>query len=101
MASFCESMDPVSVLDYRYGTEEMRAVFRANSYLQALLTVETTLAEVQEEKKIIPEGNASKIRRGMPKVKRERVEEKKIFIHLLNKLLSIGGIWQMQGKGGE
>ena len=28
----------------------MRAVFRANSYLQALLTVEATLAEVQEEK---------------------------------------------------
>ena len=68
-------MDPVSVLDYRYGTEKMRAVFRANSYLQALLTVEATLAEVQEEKKIIPEGNANKIRRGMPKVKRERVEE--------------------------
>ena len=68
-------MDPVSVLDYRYGTEEMRAVFRANSYLQALLTVEATLAEVQEEKNIIPEGNAKKIRRGMPKVKRERVEE--------------------------
>ena len=75
MTSFCECMDPVSVLDYRYGTEEMRAVFRANSYLQALLTVETTLAEVQEEKRIIPKGNAKNIRNGMPKVKRERVEE--------------------------
>ena len=75
MTSFCECMDPVSVLDYRYGTEEMRAVFRANSYLQALLTVETTLAEVQEEERIIPEGNAKNIRNGMPKVKRERVEE--------------------------
>ena len=75
MTSFCECMDPVSVLDYRYGTEEMRAVFRANSYLQALLTVETTLAEVQEEMRIIPEGNAKNIRNGMPKVKRERVEE--------------------------
>ena len=75
MTSFCECMDPVSVLDYRYGTEEMRAVFRANSYLQALLTVETTLAEVQEEMRIIPEGNAKNIRNGMLKVKRERVEE--------------------------
>ena len=68
-------MDPVSVLDYRYGTEEMRSVFRANSYLQALLTVETTLAEVQEKRKIIPEGNAKNIRNGMPNVKRERVEQ--------------------------
>ncbi len=75
MTSFYECMDPVSVLDYRYGTEEMRAVFRANSYLQALLTVETTLAEVQEEEGIIPGGNAKNIRNGMPKVKRKRVEE--------------------------
>ena len=47
MGTFCEHMDPVSVLDYRYGTEEMRTVFRANSYLRALLEVEATLAEVQ------------------------------------------------------
>ena len=53
MGSFCEHMDPVSVLDYRYGTEEMRTIFRANSYLHALLEVEATLAEVQEQKNII------------------------------------------------
>ena len=75
MGSFCEHMDPVSVLDYRYGTEEMRMVFRANSYLQALLEVEATLAEVQEEKNIIPKGTSSKIRNGISAVKRERVEE--------------------------
>ena len=75
MGSFCEHMDPVSVLDYRYGTEEMRMVFRANSYLQALLEVEATLAEVQEEKNIIPKGTSSKIRNGISAVKRDRVEE--------------------------
>ena len=75
MGSFCEHMDPVSVLDYRYGTEEMRTIFRANSYLQALLEVEATLAEVQEEKNIIPKGTSSKIRNGISAVKRERVEE--------------------------
>ena len=74
MGSFCEHMDPVSVLDYRYGTEEMRTIFRANSYLQALLEVEATLAEVQEEKNIIPKGTSSKIRNGISAVKRERVE---------------------------
>ena len=75
MGSFCEHMDPVSVLDYRYGTEEMRTIFRANSYLRALLEVEATLAEVQEEKNIITKGTSSKIRNGISAVKRERVEE--------------------------
>ncbi len=68
-------MDPVSVLDYRYGTEGMRTVFRANSYLQALLEVEATLAEVQETKNIIPKGTSKIIRNGISTVKRERVEE--------------------------
>tara|TARA_Y100001968_G_scaffold317101_1_gene345696 strand:- start:42 stop:1370 length:1329 start_codon:yes stop_codon:yes gene_type:complete len=68
-------MDPVSVLDYRYGTEKMRSVFRANSYLKFLLEVEATLAEVQEEMGIIPKGAGSAIRNGLKKVKRERVEE--------------------------
>ncbi len=68
-------MDPVSVLDYRYGTEPMRAVFRANSYLQYLLEVEVTLAEVQESKSIIPKGISKNIRNGVKLVKRKRVEE--------------------------
>ncbi len=68
-------MDPVSVLDYRYGTEPMRAVFRANSYLQYLLEVEATLAEVQESKSIIPKGISKNIRNGVKLVKRKRVEE--------------------------
>ena len=68
-------MDPVSVLDYRYGTEKMRSVFRANSYLKFLLEVEATLAEVQEEMDIIPKGAGSAIRDGLKSVKRERVEE--------------------------
>ena len=73
--AFCESMDPASVLDYRYGTEPMRTVFRANSYLQYLLEVEATLAEVQEAKQIIPKGTSKNIREGIKLVKRERVEE--------------------------
>ena len=68
-------MDPVSVLDYRYGTEKMRSIFRANSYLRFLLEVEATLAEVQEEMAIIPKGAGSAIRNGLKDVKRERVEE--------------------------
>ena len=68
-------MDPVSVLDYRYGTEPMRTVFRANSYLNYLLEVEATLAEVQESKQIIPKGISKAIREGVKLVKRERVEE--------------------------
>tara|TARA_B100000579_G_scaffold94105_1_gene74361 strand:- start:233 stop:1570 length:1338 start_codon:yes stop_codon:yes gene_type:complete len=68
-------MDPVSVLDYRYGTEEMRNVFRANSYLNFLLKVEATLAEAQSEIGIVPKEAASEIKKGIKLVKRERVEE--------------------------
>ena len=68
-------MDPVSVLDYRYGTEEMRNVFRANSYLNYLLKVEATLAEAQAEIGIVPKEAALEIRKGIKLVKRERVEE--------------------------
>ena len=68
-------MDPVSVLDYRYGTEEMRDVFRANSYLNFLLEVEATLAEAQADIGIVPKKAAADIRKGIPLVKRERVEE--------------------------
>ena len=53
----------------------MRSVFRANSYLNFLLEVEATLAEVQEEMGIIPKGAGSAIRNGLKDVKRERVEE--------------------------
>ncbi len=75
MGSFCEHMDPVSVLDYRYGTEEMRNIFRADSYLRFLLEVEGTLAEVQEEMEIIPKGTSDAIKKGFKAVKRKRVEE--------------------------
>ena len=68
-------MDPVSVLDYRYGTEEMRDVFRANSYLNLLLEVEATLAEAQADVGIVPKEAAAEIRKGIPLVERERVEE--------------------------
>ena len=68
-------MDPVSVLDYRYGTEEMRDVFRVNSYLNFLLEIEATLAEAQAEIGIVPIEAAAEIRKGIPLVKRERVEE--------------------------
>ena len=68
-------MDPVSVLDYRYGTEEMRDVFRANSYLNFLLEVEATLADAQADVGIVPKEAATQIRSGIPLVKRDRVEE--------------------------
>ena len=55
-------MDPVSVLDYRYGTEEMRNIFRANSYLNYLLKVEATLAEAQSEIGIVPKKAAAEMR---------------------------------------
>ena len=68
-------MDPVSVLDYRYGTDEMRNVFRANSYLNFLLKVEATLAEAQADIGIVPKEAALEIKKGIKLVKRERVEE--------------------------
>ena len=68
-------MDPVSVLDYRYGTEEMRNIFRANSYLNFLLKVEATLAEAQSEIGIVPKEAAAEIKKGISLVKRDRVEE--------------------------
>ena len=68
-------MDPVSVLDYRYGTEEMRDVFRANSYLNFLLEVEATLAEAQAEIGIVPKDAAVQIRNGIPLVKRRELRK--------------------------
>ena len=73
MGTFCEYMNPVSVLDYRYGTEEMRNIFRADSYLGFLLDVEATLAEVQEAKKIIPKNTSKNIRNAISLVKRDRI----------------------------
>ena len=67
-------MNPVSVLDYRYGTEEMRNIFRADSYLEFLLEIEATLAEVQESKGIIPKKTSQYIRKGTTSVSRKRVE---------------------------
>ena len=68
-------MNPVSVLDYRYGTENMRNIFRANSYLNFLMEVEATLAEVQESNGIIPKKCSKKIRKATSLVNRKRVEE--------------------------
>ena len=63
MHPFWHNMDPVSVLDYRYGTDEMRNVFRADSYLNFLLKVEATLAEAQSEIGIVPKRAAIKIKK--------------------------------------
>ena len=68
-------MNPVSVLDYRYGTEQMRDIFRADSYLGFLMEVEATLAEVQESIGLIPKNSSNDIRNAIPKVTRKRVEE--------------------------
>jgi adenylosuccinate lyase len=67
-------VDPTCVLDYRYGRDEMRAIFGADAYLQALLEVEATLAEEQEALELIPKGHGTAIRKAIPKVKRDRVE---------------------------
>lgn len=68
-------MNPVSVLDYRYGTEQMRDIFRADSYLGSLMEVEATLAEVQESLGLIPKNSAKNIRKAISEVTRGRVEE--------------------------
>ena len=68
-------MDPLSVLEERYGCEKMRSIFRANSYLKRLLEVEATLAEVQSELGIIPKEHGKLIRNGVELVERSRVEE--------------------------
>ena len=53
----------------------MKNIFRANSYLNFLLKVEATLAEAQAEIGIIPKEAAAEIKKGLPLVKRQRVEE--------------------------
>ena len=68
-------MNPVSVLDYRYGTEQMRDIFRADSYLEFLMEVEAALAEVQETIGLIPKNSSKDIRNAISKVTRKRVEE--------------------------
>ena len=68
-------MNPVSVLDYRYGTEHMRDIFRADSYLEFLMEVEAALAEVQETIGLIPKNSSKDIRNAISKVTRKRVEE--------------------------
>ena len=68
-------MNPVSVLDYRYGTEQMRDIFRADSYLEFLMEVEVALAEVQETIGLIPKNSSKDIRNAISKVTRKRVEE--------------------------
>ena len=72
---YTEDMDPLSVLEHRYGCEKMRSIFRANSYLKRLLEVEATLAEVQSDRGMIPQEHGKMIRDGIEKVERERVEE--------------------------
>ncbi|PXF19147.1 MAG: adenylosuccinate lyase, partial [Methanobacteriota archaeon] len=67
-------MDPTCVLDYRYGRDEMRAIFGADAYLRALLEVEATLAKEQEALGLIPKGHGTAIRKAIPKVSRDRVE---------------------------
>ena len=71
---WCASVDPTCVLDYRYGRDQMRAIFGADAYLGALLEVEATLAEEQERLRVIPPGHAQAIRAAVPKVRRDRVE---------------------------
>ena len=68
-------MNPVSVLDYRYGTEQMRDIFRADSYLGFLMEVEATLSEVQESLDLIPKKSSIDIRKAITQVTRKRVEE--------------------------
>jgi adenylosuccinate lyase len=70
----CARVDPTCVLDYRYGRDEMRAIFGADAYLRALLEVEATLAKEQEALGLIPKGHGTAIRKAIPKVSRDRVE---------------------------
>ena len=59
---YTEDMDPLSVLEHRYGCEKMRSIFRANSYLKRLLEVEATLAEIQSDMGMIPQEHGKMVR---------------------------------------
>ena len=100
MHPFWRNMDPVSVLDYRYGTEDMRNVFRANSYLNFLLKVEATLAEAQSEIGIVPKEAATEIRKGLKLVKRERVEEIEAEINH-DVMAVVKGLEEQVGEAGK
>ena len=67
----CARVDPTCVLDYRYGRDEMRAIFGAEAYLRALLEVEATLAKEQEALGLIPKGHGTAICKAIPKVSKK------------------------------
>lgn len=71
----------VHPIDYRYGTDEMRAVWSEENKLRRMLDVEIALARAEEETGDIPEGVADEIADAAEDVTLERVKEIEAEIH--------------------
>lgn len=64
---------PVSPIEDRYGSEEMRSIFKEETRFQKMLDVEAALAEALSEKEMIPKSHGRKISR-KAKIKHVSVE---------------------------
>ena len=53
----------VSPLDYRYGREEVKAIFSEESNLRNMLEVEAALAQAEAEAGIVPKKDADEIQK--------------------------------------
>jgi len=71
----------VHPIDYRYGTDEMRAVWTEENKLRKMLEVEVALARAEEATGEIPEGVADEIETAAEDVTLERVKEIEAEIH--------------------
>ena len=71
----------VHPIDYRYGTDEMRAVWSEENKLRKMLDVEVALARAEEATGDVPEGVADEIESAAEDVTLERVKEIEAEIH--------------------
>ncbi len=68
-------------IEYRYGSEEMKAVWNEEARLRKMLSVEVALANAEASIGYIPKSSGEKIASGAEKVKLERVKEIEDEIH--------------------
>ena len=71
----------VHPIDYRYGTDEMKAVWTEEHKLERMLDVEVALARAEEATGDVPEGTADAIADAADEVALDRVKEIEAEIH--------------------
>jgi len=92
----------VSPLEYRYGREEIKAIFDEESRLKYLLKIEVAIAQAQAEQNLIPREAFLEIQEavGSGKVKLERIKEiEKETKH--DTMALIKALTEVSGSGGR